>query len=866
MMRSAPVLSLPLAAIRQPAFLWAPDGCIAEANDLAEALAGRPLAGCNPADIVAIFEVRFPDGTELEPADLPASRALAGEEVVNAPLVVTAADGRTVRVLVTTSPVRDGPVIAGALAIWHDIPDPERLRSELAESEAKYRNLVELSPDAILIHQDGTIVFANPAAAALLGAARPEDLVGRPVVEIVHPGSRERVVANIGTDLRGEESPTTTIDLLREDGTVVTAQGRGAMIPFGRRPAVQVVLRDVTEERRAGAALREREQALQGILRAAPVGIGISSHHHMRLVNDGICRMTGYACEELIGSPTRLHYPDDGTYDAVLREKFAQIRETGVGAVETRWRRKDGTVIDVLLSSSPMDMTDPYENVVTVVLDITDRKQAEEGLRVSLDRLAFGQRAAKTGFWDWDMAAGRLDWSPELYDLFGLDPGTEASFDTWLGLMHPDDRDAAMATVHRSIDERTPLENQCRVILPDGQVRWIAAYGDTTYAADGRPLRMAGICVDRTRRKESEAALLESEAKYRMLFNSMDEGFFLIDVIVDENDRPVDLAYVEANAAAVRMLGQDYTGKRLTELAPDYEEYWLEIFGQVARTGTSVRMERYAAPHRRWYDFSVFKVGGPECRRIGNTFLDITERKRAEEALREYAENLRRSNEDLEKFAYVASHDLQEPLRSIVSFSQLLEHRYKGKLDTDADEYIAFIVEGGTRMQLLILDLLAYSRVNTTKQSMTRTDVAEVLAGVERSLDIQLREAGATITSDPMPVLTADPLQLEQVFTNLVSNAITFRRPGVPPRVHIGARRTDGFWEFSVADNGIGIEPEYFDRIFVIFQRLHTRETYPGTGIGLAIVKRIVDRHGGTVRVESTAGEGTTFVFTLPAA
>ena len=245
--------------------------------------------------------------------------------------------------------------------------------------------------------------------------------------------------------------------------------------------------------------------------------------------------------------------------------------------------------------------------------------------------------------------------------------------------------------------------------------------------------------------------------------------------------------------------------------------------------------------------------------------IDVTARRQAEEALREYAENLRRSNEDLEQFAYVASHDLQEPLRSIVSFSQLLERRYHGELDQDADEFIGFIVEGGNRMQTLILDLLAYSRVNTTRQMLARTDTAEVLAGVKRRLDVPLREVGAMVTYDPMPAVTADPLQLEQVFLHLVRNALKFRRLDEPLRVHVGARQEGRCWEFSVSDNGIGIEAEYFDRIFVIFQRLHTKDRYEGTGIGLAIVKRIVDRHGGRVWVESTPGEGSTFFFTLPA-
>ncbi len=169
-------------------------------------------------------------------------------------------------------------------------------------------------------------------------------------------------------------------------------------------------------------------------------------------------------------------------------------------------------------------------------------------------------------------------------------------------------------------------------------------------------------------------------------------------------------------------------------------------------------------------------------------------------------------------------------------------------------------------MQTLIQDLLAYSRVNTKRQELRPTDTEEVLAAVERNLDLQLSEAGAVLTHDPMPEVLADPLQIEQVLMNLVSNAIKFRKTDVPLRIHVGARRLDGFWEFSVKDNGIGIEAEYLEKIFVIFQRLHTKEAYPGTGIGLAIVKRIIDRHGGRVWVESTPGEGSTFFFTLPAA
>jgi light-regulated signal transduction histidine kinase (bacteriophytochrome) len=246
--------------------------------------------------------------------------------------------------------------------------------------------------------------------------------------------------------------------------------------------------------------------------------------------------------------------------------------------------------------------------------------------------------------------------------------------------------------------------------------------------------------------------------------------------------------------------------------------------------------------------------------------MDITERKRAKIALKEYAERLKRSNEDLERFAYISSHDLQEPLRTLVTFTQLLERRYQGKLDPDADEYLHYIVSAGKRMQTLIQDLLEFSRVNTKGAEIRPTDAKAVVDDALALLHAKTQENGATIRYDPLPTVMADPVQLRQVFSNLISNAIKFGKPGVPPEIRIFAKKQDGMVQFSVRDNGIGIEPQYYDRIFVIFQRLHGMDTYEGTGIGLAIVKRIIERHGGRIWVESEPGKGSTFHFTVPAA
>ncbi len=256
------------------------------------------------------------------------------------------------------------------------------------------------------------------------------------------------------------------------------------------------------------------------------------------------------------------------------------------------------------------------------------------------------------------------------------------------------------------------------------------------------------------------------------------------------------------------------------------------------------------------YNASLYRDGDGQVVGVFAAARDITERKRAEE-------ELTRSNEDLQQFAYVASHDLQEPLRNVASCLQLLEKEYRDKLDPTADQYIHYSVEGAVRMKALILDLLAYSRVATKGRPPERTDCELVLDLALQNLHSAIAETGAVITRDPLPTILGDGGQLLQVFQNLIGNAIKFRRDE-PPQIHMSAAKNKNEWIFSIKDNGIGIESRHLDRIFIIFQRLHKRSQYDGTGMGLAIAKKVVERHGGQIWVESQPGVGTTFYFTIP--
>ncbi|MBE0434942.1 MAG: PAS domain S-box protein [Methylomicrobium sp.] len=304
-----------------------------------------------------------------------------------------------------------------------------------------------------------------------------------------------------------------------------------------------------------------------------------------------------------------------------------------------------------------------------------------------------------------------------------------------------------------------------------------------------------------------------------------------------------------------------------TLLAPQerdvFVDYWQDIKVGSPWQGETYLQKRDGKSFPAWVNVSAVMDDNNQVTHFVIEFSDISAYREAQEALQQRTEELARSNKELEQFAYVASHDLQEPLRMVASFTQLLARRYEGKLDADADEFIHYAVDGATRMQTLINDLLAYSRVGTRLKPFEAVSLEIVLQKALDNLRLAVEESGAEIVRPTLPTIMGDTVQLTQLFQNLIANAIKFRGEA-SPKINISVSCSDDFWRVELNDNGIGIEPEFFERIFVIFQRLHTKEDYPGTGIGLAICKKIVERHGGTISVESEPGQGATFIVILP--
>ncbi len=393
--------------------------------------------------------------------------------------------------------------------------------------------------------------------------------------------------------------------------------------------------------------------------------------------------------------------------------------------------------------------------------------------------------------------------------------------------------------------------------------------------------------VDELEHAEAEArrtarTLKEVEDRFRGLFDNSVDGVALHEMVFDDDGTPVDYVFLAINPAFTRLttLTEEHVlGKRVTEALPGVEhDPFIQIYGKVASTGEPVQFQQYSTPLDRHYDISAYC---PQKNQFAVSFRDISEWKRAEELLQKTKDTLEarveertaelrhtnreltRSNTELERFVHIASHDLQEPLRTLSSFLQLLARRYEGQLDERADTYIRYAVEGADHMRALVNGLLEYSRVGTRVRAAGPVSCDEVIDVARRNLGSLAEETGATLTADPLPEVVADRTQLIQLLQNLLTNALRFRGEA-PPEVHVSARREGAMWRLSVRDNGIGVEEPYLERIFGVFQRLHTRDEYPGTGIGLSICRRIAERHGGRIWAESTAGEGTTFHVTLP--
>jgi len=582
-------------------------------------------------------------------------------------------------------------------------------------------------------------------------------------------------------------------------------------------------------------------------------------------VNRRLAEILGYSEAELKRLTGRqISHPDDVDTINRARPDLYEGRTESLH-VEKRYLKKNGETVWVAITIVlERDAAGQPRYEIAVFDDITARKLAEAAMRESEERFRQTFELAASGMAHVTLDGYFLRVNPSLCEMLGY------SREELIGcsvkeLSHPEDRDVTDADRARVLrGELGKAEFEKRYLRKDGTVVWVDLAIALVRSAAGAPEYEVAILDDITERKHAEAALRESEARFRSLTQLSSDWYW-------EQDDCFRLTFMSGRMGertgldAKSYLGQQRWDRPALNLT---EDDWRRHRQQLVRHEPfhDFEMQRPSADGgSRWISLSgepVFDDAGrfTGYRGVGK---DITERKQAEIELREAHEELKRSNSELEQFAYVASHDLQEPLRMVSSYTQLLLRRYGERFEGDAKEFMGYIVDGAARMKQLIEDLLAYSRVGTRGKDFHEVEVEGALRRAVTNLRAAIEESGASVTWDALPTVIADDLQLTQLFQNLIGNALKFRSASVP-RVSVSATEKEKEWEFKVRDNGIGIEPQYFERIFMVFQRLHNKTEYPGTGIGLAICKKVVERHGGRIWVEAQPGEGSAFHFTLP--
>ncbi|MBN1259548.1 MAG: PAS domain S-box protein [Anaerolineae bacterium] len=844
-----PALPMPIRGLRAAAYAR---GEVVYDNDF---LTG-PWAELLPPGHVAMHNVLF-------------APILAGDRVVgvmglaNKPVAGTGAQGFT----------EDDARMAGALGNMIAIA-LRRIQAEeaLRASEARYRSLAENFPNGALFLFDASFRYLaadgkSLAQAGLVG----EQIVGRTIAE-VFPELWDVIRPHAEAALRGEESYYEVV----YQGRIYANQALPITSDANQARQGLVVTQDITERKQAQEKIAEVNWALTEAERLAQMGnwTWYPGQHRARW-SAGLLRI--YGVDPADGPPmndeqylSHIHPDDHAVLEAALRE----AAETGYYECDYRIYRYDNEELRYHHARGELKPSKAGPIQFGIVIDVTERKQAEAALQESERRYRELFENSRDGFVVVDPQGQFIDANQAYCQMVGytLDElrNTANFYEITPSRWHTWEREEIwknrlLESGHSGIYEK-------EYIHKDGTVFPVEIRSYTVFDDEGDPRYLWGIVRDITERKRAEETVRASEERFRDVVSSIPGAVFQF---VRHPEGTLEVPFMSEGAGALfnRPVAELLDSTRLFDdvnpadipalwasieasaqsMTPWRQEFRVELAPELTRWLRGVSMPR------RLPDGSICWTG---------MLLDVTENQEAQRKVEQYAQELERSNQELEHFAYVISHDLQEPARTVLSYLQLLVRRYHGALDDKADAFIRFAIDGAQRMQDMIRALLDLSRVESRGQSFKPTDCERVWEMTCRALHHTIQQSGAHITHDPLPVVLADPDQLGQVFQNLLANAIKFRREDTPSRIHISARLTESpagkRWEFSVRDNGIGIPPEQAGRLFQIFQRLHTQEEYPGVGIGLALCKRIVERHDGEIWIEAESSQGATIKFTLP--
>ncbi|MEO6611081.1 MAG: PAS domain S-box protein [Chitinophagaceae bacterium] len=612
---------------------------------------------------------------------------------------------------------------------------------------------------------------------------------------------------------------------------------------------------DITKQKLAEKEQEQTELRYRQIVETAQEGIWlIDENSRTTFVNNKMCEILGYAVEEMIGKEYTYFM---GEVDVDEATASIERRKRGITEnLDQRFISKSGKEIWATVSANPfLDNGGNYKGALAMVTDITDKK----ALKDLLDKT---NKLADIGTWDIDVTGGIVFWSDKAKEIQEADPGFVPQLSTGIHQFQKGSNNGAIPRrVQDCMEKGIPWDEELEILTQKGNLKWIRSVGEAEFM-DGKCVRIYGSFQDIDMRKRAELEVLKIFQEKNTVLESIRDGFFAV-------DKNWVVTYWNKEAEKVfHKHKHEIIGKNFWDVFSDsIDSESFRKYHQAIELNRVMVFEDHYASLSKWYEISAY----PSEKGLSVYFKDVSERKISElefkkmnSVLEEHARELAISNQELEQFAYVASHDLQEPLRMVTGFMTQLQKKYGDVIGDKGKQYINFAVDGAKRMRHIILDLLEFSKAGKAEDKLEKVDLNGLMEEVLTLYHKQIEAGKVDIRVGNLPLLITFRTPVSQLFQNLVSNSLKYAKEGTAAEITISAKEIGTHWQFAVSDNGIGIDPQYFDKVFVIFQRLHNKEEYSGTGIGLAICKKIVENLGGKIWVESEEGKGSTFYFTLP--
>ena len=730
---------------------------------------------------------------------------------------------------------------SGYIIQIQDITASKKVLEQLKGNEEKFSKAFYSNSAGMLITTDSKIVEVNDTYAKITGYKRDELLYKTATgLNIFSVDDREDIVRILSEKgiIHDKEFQIRT-----KTGKKRPVLYNSEFIEFNGKKSIFTIVYDITERIKA-------EEKTKRILESmAEYYVEFDNEWHYVDINSKMEEEFGLKRDEILGKVIWKLFPQ-----LIGSKQYKEFHKAKKENIPVRFETKS-------VVTEEWFETNAYphpEGLSAYFHNITERKKVEEELKESEEKFRILSDFSPVGIVVY--RDNLLYINKAGFSILGYTKDELSHMDIDV-LIHPDYREIVKNRINELMDgDQEPKSHDVKMMTKTGNERWFEATSKIIQY-EGMPALMI-IGLDITKRKKTEEALNQSQKLLQDIINGFPSPIFVKDL---------EGRFLTVNNKLEKLLGvknEELKGKTDYDIiSKELAEYYRANDEKVLEEGKAIPIEEEADlidGHHTFIanKFPIYDSNGKPYG-VGSISTDITERKLLEEQMKKTMNELRRSNLELERFAYVSSHDLQEPLRMVTLYSQLLEKRYKDTLDDDADDFIEYIVENAKRMKYLIDDLLEYSRVTSQAKEFKNIDLEKVLESVLSNLSILIVENNVTVTHEPLPTVFADKNQMLQVFENLITNAIKFRGEE-PSKIDISAQKNEKEWIFALKDNGIGINPKHQKQIFEVFKRLHTKEEYPGTGIGLSIVQKIIEIHNGRIWVESELGKGSTFYFTIP--